>query len=94
MSNVVISMYIVPIAVVYIWHLRYSLLLVGGFVKMSVALCNVNILSWYFYSDHPELIVKHYSILYGLLASFNLDGFKQFGFYVGKGALCLFCVCM
>ena len=61
---------------------------------MSVALYNVNILLWYFYSDHPELIVKHYSILYGLLASFNLDGFKQFGFFVGKGALCLFCVCM
>mgnify|MGYP001792018354 CR=1 FL=1 len=91
MSIVVILMYIVPIAVVCIW---YSLLLVGGFVKMSVALYNVNILFWYFYSDHPELIVKHYSILYGLLASFNLDGFKQFGFFVGKGALCLFCVCM
>ena len=91
MSIVVILMYIVPIAVVCIW---YSLLLVGGFVEMSVALYNVNILSWYFYSDHPELIVKHYSILYGLLASFNLDGFKQFGFFVGKGALCLFCVCM
>ena len=83
MSIVVILMYIVPIAVVCIW---YSLLLVGGFVKMSVALYNVNILLWYFYSDHPELIVKHYSILYGLLASFNLDGFKQFDFFVGKGA--------
>ena len=91
MSIVVILMYIVQIAVVRIW---YSLLLVGGFVEMSVALYNVNILSWYFYSDHPELIVKHYGIFYGLLASFYLDGFKQFGFFVGKGALCLFCVCM
>ena len=91
MSIVVILMYIVPIAVVCIW---YSLLLVGGFVEMSVALYNVNILSWYFYSDHPELIVKHYSILYGLLASFNLDGFKQIVFFMLGKVLYVYFVCV
>ena len=91
MSIVVILMYIVPIAVVCIW---YSLLLVGGFVKMSVALYNVNILLWYFYSDHPKLIVKHYSILYGLLASFNLDGFKQIVFFMLGKVLYVYFVCV